>query len=65
MRLLALRTAVREADKDSATYILKSFADTDRNSAFPAKPEVKGASADVLKTAQEALKLASKVVGRE
>ena len=65
MRLLALRTAVRESDKDSATYILKSLADTDRNSAFSAKSEPKGASGDVLKTAQEALKLAAKVVGRE
>jgi hypothetical protein len=62
LRTLALRTAVREGDKESAAYIMKAFADTDRNAVTAGKPDAsKGSSEEVLKTAQEALKVAEKV----
>lgn len=60
MRTLGLRTAIREADKESAAHIMKAFGDTDRNAATKRSDPARVAPEEVLKTAQEALKLAGK-----
>lgn len=63
MRTLGLRTAVREDDKETAAYIMKAFADTDRNVVAKKSDGARQTSDEVLKTAQQALKIAEKVAG--
>jgi len=60
MRTLGLRTAIREGDKESAAQIMKAFGDTDRNATPPLLVGKTNTEA-ILKTAQEALRLAGKV----
>jgi len=59
-----LRTAIREGDKDSVAHIVKALGDTDRNAAALRTESRVSGNDGVLKTAQEAMKLAAKVVTR-
>jgi hypothetical protein len=65
MRSLGLRTAIREGDKESAAHIMKAFGDTDRNASSPLLVSAKTNTEAVLKTAQEALRLAGKVANNK
>ena len=62
LRTLGLRVAICENDKESAGHIMRAFGDTDRNVSShiaTAAPE----PAELLKTAQLAIKLAGKFTG--